>query len=251
MISICSWNLEKLAHIGSVMDYLLASSFAILQIIWIDLLLSGDNAVVIALACRSLPPHLRKWGIVLGAAVAILLRIIFAAVISNLLAIPLLKVVGGLLLLWIAVKLAKGEEAEEKNIAASDKLYKAVWTIAIADAVMSLDNVVAIAAVSKGDPWLFGFGLALSIPLIMVGSQMIMKMIEKFPIIVWAGAALLGWIAGEMIATDRMIADRLGIEAHSNMVYVAAAIGAALVVAVGYWLKLRAEAAEAHERGPM
>ena len=233
------------------MDYLLASSFAILQIIWIDLLLSGDNAVVIALACRSLPPHLRKSGIVLGAAVAILLRIIFAAVISNLLAIPLLKVVGGILLLWIAIKLAKGEEADEKNIAASDKLYKAVWTIAIADAVMSLDNVVAIAAVSRGDPWLFGFGLALSIPLIMVGSQIIMKMIEKFPLIVWAGAALLGWIAGEMIVTDRAIADRFGLEAHSNMVYVAAAIGAALVVAVGYWLKLRAEAAEAHERGPM
>lgn len=227
------------------MDYLLASSVAILQIIWIDLLLSGDNAVVIALACRSLPPHLRKWGIILGASVAILLRIIFAAVISHLLVIPFLKVVGGLLLIWIAVKLAKGEEAEEKNIAASDKLYKAVWTIAIADAVMSLDNVVAIAAVSKGDVWLFGFGLALSIPLIMVGSQLIMKMIEKFPIIVWAGAALLGWIAGEMIATDPVIATRFGIEPHSNAVYGAAIIGAALVVAVGYWLKSRSEAAEA------
>jgi YjbE family integral membrane protein len=184
------------------MDYLLGNSVAILQIIWIDLLLSGDNAVVIALACRSLPPHLRKTGIVLGAGVAIFLRIVFAAVISHLLAIPLLKVAGGLLLLWIAVKLAKGEEAEERNITGSDKLYKAVWTIAVADAVMSLDNVVAIAAVSKGNPWLFGFGLALSIPLIMMGSQIIMRMIERFPMIVWAGAALLGWIAGEMIATD-------------------------------------------------
>lgn len=227
------------------MDYVLGSSVAILQIIWIDLLLSGDNAVVIALACRSLPPNLRKWGIILGASVAILLRIIFAMVISELLGIPFLKVVGGLLLIWIAVKLAKGEEAEEKNIAASDKLYKAVWTIALADAVMSLDNVVAIAAVSKGDPWLFGFGLALSIPLIMVGSQLIMKMIEKFPIIVWAGAALLGWIAGEMIATDPVIASRFGIEPHSTAVYVAAAIGAVLVVAVGYWLKSRSEPAEA------
>jgi YjbE family integral membrane protein len=227
------------------MDYLLASSFAILQIIWIDLLLSGDNAVVIALACRSLPPHLRKWGIILGAGMAILLRIIFALIISELLLIPFLKVVGGLLLVWIAVKLAKGEEAEEKNIAASDKLYKAVWTIAIADAVMSLDNVVAIAAVSKGDPWLFGFGLALSIPLIMVGSQLIMKMIEKFPVIVWAGAALLGWIAGEMIATDPVVAGRLAIEPHSFAVYVAAAIGAVLVVAIGYWLKARSRAAEA------
>jgi YjbE family integral membrane protein len=233
------------------MDYLLASSVAILQIIWIDLLLSGDNAVVIALACRSLPPHLRTWGIVLGAGVAILLRIIFAAVISHLLVIPFLKVVGGLLLLWIAVKLAKGEEAEEKNIASSDKLYKAVWTIAIADAVMSLDNVVAIAAVSKGDPWLFGFGLALSIPLIMVGSQIIMKMIEKLPVIVWAGAALLGWIAGEMIATDHIVVDRLGIDPHSNMVYVFAVIGAVLVVALGYWLKSRAEETQAQERGPM
>jgi YjbE family integral membrane protein len=232
------------------MDYLLASSVAILQIIWIDLLLSGDNAVVIALACRSLPPHLRTWGIVLGAGVAILLRIIFAAVITHLLAIPFLKVVGGLLLLWIAVKLAKGEEAEEKNIASSDKLYKAVWTIAIADAVMSLDNVVAIAAVSRGDIWLFGFGLALSIPLIMVGSQLIMKMIEKFPVIVWAGAALLGWIAGEMIATDPVVASRFAIDPHSNAVYVAAIFGAILVVAVGYWLKSRAEAADLEERGP-
>jgi YjbE family integral membrane protein len=227
------------------MDYMLASSVAILQIIWIDLLLSGDNAVVIALACRSLPQHLRKWGIILGAGVAILLRIIFAAVIVELLAIPFLKVAGGLLLIWIAVKLAKGEEAEEKSITASDKLYKAVWTIAIADAVMSLDNVVAIAAVSRGNIWLFGFGLALSIPLIMVGSQLIMKMIEKFPVIVWAGAALLGWIAGEMIATDPVVADRFGIAAHSIAVYVVAAIAAALVVAIGYWLKSRSEAAEA------
>jgi YjbE family integral membrane protein len=227
------------------MDYMLASSVAILQIIWIDLLLSGDNAVVIALACRSLPQHLRKWGIILGAGVAIFLRIIFAAVIVQLLAVPLLKVAGGLLLVWIAVKLAKGEEVEEKSITASDKLYKAVWTIAIADAVMSLDNVVAIAAVSRGNIWLFGFGLALSIPLIMVGSQLIMKMIEKFSVIVWAGAALLGWIAGEMIATDPVVADRFGIAAHSTAVYVAAAFGAALVVALGYWLKSRSEAAEA------
>lgn len=221
------------------MDYLLASSVAVFQIIWIDLLLSGDNAIVIALACRSLPPHLRTWGIVLGSGVAILLRIIFAAIITILLGIPFLKVTGGLLLLWIAVKLARGEAAEERSIAASNKLYRAVWTIAIADAVMSLDNVVAIAAVSRGDIWLFGFGLALSIPLIMVGSQIIMKLIEKFPVIVWAGAALLGWIAGEMIATDSLVVDWFDIEAHSNPAFVIAAIGAVLVVAFGYWLKSR------------
>ena len=138
-----------------------------------------------------------------------LLRIIFALIISQLLQIEFLKVVGGLLLLWIAVKLAKGETAEEHAVAASDKLWRAVWTIAIADAAMSLDNVIAIAAVSKGDPWLFGFGLALSIPLIMVGSTIIMKMIERFPVIVWAGAALLGWIAGEMIAHDPYVVEHI------------------------------------------
>jgi YjbE family integral membrane protein len=221
------------------MDYILGSSVAVLQIIWIDLLLSGDNAVVIALACRSLPPHLRRWGIILGAGMAILLRILFAIVISHLLAIPFLKVVGGLLLFWIAVKLIKGEEAEERNIAASDKLYRAIWTIAVADAVMSLDNVVAIAAVSKGDPWLFGFGLALSIPLIMVGSQLILSMIERFPIIVWAGAALLGWIAGEMIATDPIVERTFGFVHHGTSMYIAAGIGALIVVLIGWWLKSR------------
>ncbi|MGE3829534.1 MAG: TerC family protein [Parvibaculaceae bacterium] len=221
-------------------DYLLGSSVAILQIIWIDLLLSGDNAVVIALACRQLPPHLRKWGIILGAGMAILLRIVFAAVISYLLAVPFLKVVGGLLLVWIAVKLIKGEESDShENIQASDKLYRAIWTIAVADAVMSLDNVVAIAAVAKGDIILFSFGLALSIPLIMVGSQLILSMIERFPIIVWAGAALLGWIAGEMIIGDPVVERTFGLIHHGPSMYIAAAIGAALVILIGLWLKSR------------
>jgi YjbE family integral membrane protein len=222
-------------------DYLLVNTVAILQIIWIDLLLSGDNAVVIALACRQLPPHLRKWGIILGAGMAILLRIVFAIVISYLLAIPLLKVVGGLLLVWIAVKLIRGEEPEggHQEIAASDKLYRAIWTIAVADAVMSLDNVVAIAAVAKGDIWLFSFGLALSIPLIMVGSQLILSMIERFPVIVWAGAALLGWIAGEMMITDPIIERAFGFVHHGMSMYIAAVVGAAAVVLIGLWLKSR------------
>lgn len=225
-----------------MLDYVLGSSVAILQIIWIDLLLSGDNAVVIALACRQLPPHLRKWGIILGAGMAILLRIIFAVIISYLLAIPFLKVVGGLLLIWIAVKLIRGEEAggSHQEIAASDKLYRAIWTIAVADAVMSLDNVVAIAAVAKGDIWLFSFGLALSIPLIMIGSQLILSMIERFPIIVWAGAALLGWIAGEMIIGDPIVERTFGLVHHGSSMYVAAVIGAAIVVLIGLWLKSRA-----------
>ena len=216
---------------------------AILQIIWIDLLLSGDNAVVIALACRSLPPEQRKWGIILGAAAAIILRIAFALVISQLLQIPLLKAVGGLLLFWIAVKLITGEEAEEKNIAASDKLWQAVKTIAIADAVMSLDNVVAIAAASKGEPWLFIFGLALSIPLIMVGAQLIMNLITRYPVFVWAGAALLGWIAGEMIISDPLVESRLGLHVTTFMHYTAAALGAAVVVVLGLLLKPKGEAA--------
>jgi YjbE family integral membrane protein len=222
-------------------DYLLGSSVAILQIIWIDLLLSGDNAVVIALACRQLPPHLRKWGIILGAGMAILLRIVFAVIISYLLAIPFLKVVGGLLLVWIAVKLIRGEESAEghENIQASDKLYRAIWTIAVADAVMSLDNVVAIAAVAKGDVILFSFGLALSIPLIMLGSQLILSMIERFPVIVWAGAALLGWIAGEMIIGDPVVERTFGLVHHGAPMYIAAAIGAVVVVLIGLWFKSR------------
>lgn len=227
------------------MEISAATLLAILQIVWIDLLLSGDNAVVIALACRSLPPKQRKIGIILGAGTAIALRIIFALIISQLLQIEFLKVLGGLLLLWIAVKLAKGETAEEHAVAASDKLWRAVGTIAVADAAMSLDNVIAIAAVSKGDPWLFGFGLALSIPLIMVGSTVILRMIERFPIIVWAGAALLGWIAGEMIVHDPYIVKTLAIGPDSKLPYLAAATGAVFVVAVGWLLKARSRPADA------
>jgi YjbE family integral membrane protein len=227
------------------MELSAATLVAILQIVWIDLLLSGDNAVVIALACRSLPPNQRKIGIILGAGTAVALRIVFALIISQLLQVAFLKVVGGLLLLWIAVKLAKGEAAEEHAVVASDKLWRAVGTIAIADGAMSLDNVIAIAAVSKGDPWLFGFGLALSIPLIMVGSTIIMRMIERFPVIVWAGAALLGWIAGEMIIHDPYLVDRLALGPDSKVQYLAALAGAVFVVAVGWILKARSRPADA------
>jgi YjbE family integral membrane protein len=216
---------------------------SILQIIWIDLLLSGDNAVVIALACRSLPPEQRKWGVILGAGAAIVLRIGFALIISQLLAIPFLKVVGGVLLFWIAVKLIRGEETEEKNIQASDRLWQAVKTIAIADAVMSLDNVVAIAAAAKGEPALFIFGLLLSIPLIMIGAQLIMNLLTRFPALIWAGAALLGWIAGEMIVSDPVVTGRLGIHVNTSMHYLAAAIGAAVVIVIGYAFKRKESAA--------
>lgn len=213
---------------------------SILQIIWIDLLLSGDNAVVIALACRSLPPAKRRMGIVLGAGTAVVLRIIFAFIISWLLEVPFLGVAGGALLFWIAVKLVLGEE-EEHAVSESETLWQAVRTIAIADAVMSLDNVVAIAAAADGNAALFVFGLLVSIPLIVVGSTLIMALIARFPIFVWGGAALLGWIGGEMIITDPWVAAQIGPSAAAWK-YPAAAAGAALVLLLAWALRARRSA---------
>jgi YjbE family integral membrane protein len=237
------------------MDYILSTTFlvSLLQVIWIDLLLSGDNAVVIAMACRSLPAHQRKLGITLGALTAVGLRIVFAFLISELLGVPFLRIVGGLLLFWIAIKLIQGDDdGAHGNIEASTSLWKAVRTIAIADAVMSLDNVVAIAAASRGHPELFIFGLLLSIPLIMVGATLITKLITRFPIIVWAGAGLLGYIAAEMIVTDPVVLGWLSgypgltlpdpghppldIKPSGMVLYSAAAVGALFVVSLGYIL---------------
>lgn len=228
---------------------------SLLQIIWIDLLLSGDNAVVIALACRSLPENKRKLGIWLGAGAAVGLRICFALVVTFLLGVPYLKLVGGILLFWIAVKLAKGEEESHGDIEASDNLWKAVRTIAIADAVMSLDNVIAIAGAAKGHPELFIFGLLLSIPLIIMGAQLLTTIIERFPILIWLGAALLGWIAAEMVLGDIAVLqwlqanmsswvktvpedqNPLGIAPADMPHYVGAVIGALFVCALGFMLK--------------
>jgi YjbE family integral membrane protein len=219
------------------MEFAPAYILAVAQIVWIDLLLSGDNAVVIALACRSLPDKQRRIGIVLGAGAAVGLRIAFAFVITQVLGIPFLKALGGILLIWIAIKLIWGEESAEKEIAASDRLWKAVGTIAMADAVMSLDNVVAIAAIAREDYSLFIFGLALSIPLIVVGASLITNIITRYPIFVWAGAALLGWIAGEMIISDTAAFAHLGLLVPHQLHYVAATCGVILVVAAGYFLK--------------
>ncbi len=233
------------------MDFSGTFFVSLIQVIWIDILLSGDNAIVIALACRSLPAHQRKLGILLGSGVAVGLRIVFALVVSYLLAVPYLRIIGGLLLFWIAVKLIRGEDDEGHEIEASDSLWRAVRTIAIADAVMSLDNVVAIAAASKGHPELFIFGLLLSIPLIMVGATLITQMITRFPFLVWAGAALLGWIAAEMIVTDPALMSWLsgnpslvvpdaseasGFHPTKPLLYGAAALGALFVVVTGFLL---------------
>jgi YjbE family integral membrane protein len=235
------------------MELIATYGWPVLQIVWIDLLLSGDNAIVIALACRNLPAEQRRIGMLLGAGAAIGLRIIFALMITFLLGIPFLKIVGGLLLLWIGVKLAMGEDEAHESVEGSSQLWGAVRTIAIADAVMSLDNVLAISAASHGNVWLFIFGLLLSIPLIIFGSQLITSIIERFPIFIWLGAALLGWIAGEMIVSDPFIVNWL--QANSGgwvmpnpkdvkelipvkpLYYGAAAVGAAIVIAGASYMK--------------
>jgi YjbE family integral membrane protein len=236
--------------------------FAALQIIWINILLSGDNAVVIALACRMLAPRQRFWGMILGAGVAVLLRIVFTAIVAQIMAFPFLKLVGGVLLLWIAIKLLVPEEDHgEGKVKAADSLWRAVRIIAIADIVMSLDNVIAIAgaadsaAVKMAVAYtgqqaveiasyvkisLITFGLATSVPLIIAGSALLMAMLDRFPILVWAGAGLLGWVAGEIIIKDAAVAGYLGADLVHRWEFFAAAAGVVFVLAAG-WLLRRAK----------
>src|SRR6266513_1122650 len=182
---------------------------ALLQIMWINILLSGDNAVVIAMACRGLPHRQRLWGMILGAGVAVLLRVVFTVFVAALMLLPWLKIVGGLALFYIAAKLLVPEDADENETEAAEHLWRAVRIVAVADIIMSLDNVIAIAAAAGGNMALLVIGLALSIPLIVAGAALIMSLLDKFPILVWAGAALLGWIVGEVIATDPAIEARM------------------------------------------
>ena len=187
---------------------------AAFEIIVVNILLSGDNAVVIALACRNLPPKQRTWGIVWGAGGAIVLRIVLTFFAISLLNLPWLKIIGGVLLLWIGVKLIADDEDGGHEVKASDQLFAAVRTIVIADLVMSLDNVIGVAAAAKGSLVLLIFGLVVSIPLVIVGSQLIMKAIERFPMLVMAGGGLLGYVAGEMAVTDTAVADWVNAHAH-------------------------------------
>ena len=175
------------------------------KIMWINILLSGDNALVIAMACRGLPPRQRFWGMVLGAGVAVLLRIIFTGIVVTLMGLPYLKLVGGLALLVIAAKLLVPEQEDEEGVDAAAHLWAAVQIVAIADIVMSLDNVIAVAAAANGSIPLLVLGLAISVPLIVAGAALIMALLTRLPALVWAGAGLLGWIAGEVMATDPAI----------------------------------------------
>ena len=220
---------------------LMQASFwlAVLQIIWINILLSGDNAVVIALACRQLPARTRTWGIALGAAVAVILRIVFTGMVTTLLSLPWLKFIGALALLYIAVDLINPDDGDdEAKVKAHDSLWRAVGTVAVADLVMSLDNVVAIAAVAKGSWLLLTLGLAISIPLIIVGAALITALFVRFPGLVWLGAALLGWIAGELMISDPGVDGIVGL-AFAERFYFVAAVGAAVVVVAAGYLRYR------------
>ena len=186
------------------------------QIIGVNIILSGDNAVVIAMACMTLPPRQRLWGMILGAGVAVLLRVLFTLVIAQAMSYPFLKLVGGALLFWVAIKLVTEDaDGEEGGVEGAQNLWRAVRIVAIADIVMSLDNVIAIAAsaeiaAARVDlahaagikTTLIIFGLATSVPLIVAGSAILMALLERFRVLVWAGGALLGWVAGDIMATD-------------------------------------------------
>ncbi len=178
---------------------------AVGKIIWINVLLSGDNALVIALACRGLEPKQRMWGMILGAAAAVILRIIFTGIVATLMELPYLKLVGGLALIVIAAKLLVPEQEEEDGVKAASHLWAAVQIVVVADIVMSLDNVIAVAAAANGSVPLLILGLAISVPLIVAGAALIMALLTRLPVLVWLGAALLGWVAGEVIATDPAI----------------------------------------------
>jgi YjbE family integral membrane protein len=203
---------------------------SVVQIIWINVLLSGDNAIVIALACRNLPHKQRLAGMILGTGVALLLRLVFATAVSTLMFLPWVKIAGGVALFWIAVKLLTPDEGADNGGPASDSLWRAVKLIAVADVVMSLDNVIAVAAVADGSLALLVFGLGVSIPAIVAGANILMAMLNHFPIIIWAGAGLLGWIAGDVIASDPIIADfasSFGPDATAKIKLACSIIGAA------------------------
>jgi len=213
---------------------------SVLQIIAIDILLGGDNAIVIALACRRLPEAQRKQGIFWGVVGAIALRVILIFFALQLLAIPFLKIVGGALLLWIGIKLLQPEDdGEHGKIEGSTHLWGAIRTIIIADAVMSLDNVIAVAAAAKGDLTLVIFGILVSIPIVVWGSKFVLKLMDRLPVVITFGGALLGWIAGDMLLGDAVVKPYL--EGQPGWLkYVASSAGALLVVAIGTWLAKRA-----------
>jgi YjbE family integral membrane protein len=240
--------------VGFLLDDIMHAPFwiAAIQIIGVNIILSGDNAVVIALACMRLPPRQRLWGMILGAGVAVLLRVLFTLVVAQAMTYPFLKLVGGALLFWVATKLVTEDADGEGDIEAAENLWRAVRIVAIADIVMSLDNVIAIAAsadiaAAKVDlahaaaikTTLIIFGLATSVPLIIAGSAILMALLERFRVLVWAGGALLGWVAGDIMATDPAVIGWLGEPAAHHLHTWAGRAGAVIVVGLGMVLVRR------------
>lgn len=218
------------------------------QIIWINLLLSGDNAILIALACRQLSPRQRRWGVFLGALGGVVLRVVFTLLVVELMDIPFLKAAGSILLIIIAVKLLI-DEGEATDVKAKPDLMGAVISIIMADAVMSLDNVLAIAAAANGSRWLIVFGLVVSVPIVMFGAGFLLKALERFPALVWAGAGLLGWVAGEMMASDAFVIARThALLDHNVLEWALPTASAALVLALAFaieaWRQWREDQAE-------
>lgn len=208
---------------------------AVVQVIWINILLSGDNAVVIALACRGLPAKERRWGMVIGAGVASVLLIVFTGVVSVLMTLPYLKLVSAIALLWIAIKLLapQAHDAEDTPEAIED-LWRAVRLVVVANIVMSLDNVIAVAAVAKGDYVLLTLGLIISIPIVIAGSAIILALLERFPILIWGGAAVLGWVAGEIFASDSVVLNLFGGYDPEHVALAAQIFGAVFALGCGY-----------------
>lgn len=209
----------------------------LIKIVWINIILSGDNAVVIALAARSLPPQQQAKAVFWGSGAAVALRIALTVVAAKLLQLSFLQIVGGVLLLWIGVQLLGDEEEEDGHAKEHGSLMAAVRTILIADLIMSLDNVIAVAAAAKGDMVLLILGLAISIPLVIFGSTLMIKLMDRFPFIVTIGAALIGWVGGETIVSDAVLREVLA--QNPWLHYAAAAAGAALVVGLGRMLQYR------------
>ena len=233
------------------MELLASQEFwlGLLKIIGVNIVLSGDNAVVIALAARSLPARQQKQAVIWGSGAAIVMRIVLTLFAVALLALPWLKIVGSALLFWIGIKLLVPDDGGD-DIKASDQLISAIRTILVADLVMSLDNVIAVAAAAGGSYVLLILGLAISIPLVIFGATLLLKLMERFPVIIAIGAALIGWVAGEMLATDLALREwLLGLGAAYrdgkpyfgalNLELIAGAIGVVLVVSLGKWLSRR------------
>jgi YjbE family integral membrane protein len=227
------------AQLGSDADFALG----MLRIIGVNIVLSGDNAIVIALACRTLPRGQRLLGIALGAGAAAFLRIVFTLGVQRLLDLAWLKLAGGLTLVWVAIKLLLGEEPEEGGLRSGANVWEALKIVAIADIVMSLDNVLAIAGAAAGDVRLLIIGLGISIPLVIFGSTALMWLIAHLPILVWVGAALLGWVAGELIVAEPVLqaqivalADKLGVSEAAFASGIEGAV-ALLVVLIGWRMR--------------